>query len=246
MVNSLGDLIDDFTASLSFHQTTLIDVILVLLRRSFNLSMDHPSNQNEKNMQAILKFLYEYDSGTQKSITEWANQVTMSILVAEMSQLASKDTGFHFQAKKTTESKLKEFNILEMATTMQRVGPVIWKLFGRLLEANPHVNYKRHWARKKVEAAGKARQKSGNIRLDEDIEMEDITQIEAEDNDYWETYDREELLLVNDDEDEPEGLADQLQDQFAKLKTIVSVSFMHTDDMSQLKNFFRSKSYVLV
>ncbi len=106
---------------------------------------------------------------------------------------------------------------------MQNVGPVVWKLFSKLLEADPNINYKRDWAQKKAKAAGIARQSSGNSWVDEDIEMEDITQINTHDSDYWNTYDREELPLIDDGEDEPEGLADQLQDQFRKLKTIVCI-----------------------
>jgi len=43
----------------------------------------------------------------QKFIIQWANQVTTDILQVEMSHLASKETGVHFLAKTTTESKLQ-------------------------------------------------------------------------------------------------------------------------------------------
>jgi hypothetical protein len=227
MFDSLEGQIDEF---LSLHPTSYIDTILILLRKLFKFNMDHPDaatdSDFENNLNVLLTFLYEKDK---KLVTEWANQLTTSVLQVEMSQLASKDTGFHFQAKKTTESKLKEFNIQEMATTMQRVGPTVWRLFSMLLEADPNVNYKRDWARKKAEAAGNVRQKSSsNIQLDEDIEMGDITQIGMQDHNYWNVYDREELPLVDDNDDEPEGLADQLEDQFTKLKTIVCIFFMYT------------------
>jgi hypothetical protein len=220
----------------------LIDSILILLKQAFDVDCPDAARDLQQNMHKILNFLYDHDSNLQKLVVEWANQITTGILVAEMSHLASKDAGFHFQANKTTESKLKEFNIPEMAMTMQHAGPVVWKLFSKLLEADPNVNYKRDWARKKAKAAGVVRQRSGNIQVDEDIEMEDITQINTQDSDYWNTYDREELPLVDDDDDEPEGLADQLQDQFTKLKTIVGIFFVHY--AIKLKDFFRSRLYV--
>jgi len=96
----------------------------------------------------------------QKLIIQWANQVTTDVLQMEMSHLASKETDFHFLAKTTSESKLKDFNIQEVAVTMQRVGPGGWQLFSKLLEADPYVNYKQSWARKKAEAIGKTRQKT--------------------------------------------------------------------------------------
>jgi len=55
----------------------------------------------------ILNFLYDHEGEMQKFIIQWANQVTTDILQAEMSHLASKETGVHFLAKTTTESKLQ-------------------------------------------------------------------------------------------------------------------------------------------
>jgi len=92
-----------------------------------------------------------------------------------------------------------------------------------ILYPNPYVNYKRNWARKKAEAIGKTRQKAGHIRHDEDIEMEDITQVETQDSEYWDTYDCKEIPLVEDNDEGQEGLIDQFQDQFKKLKAIVRI-----------------------
>jgi len=133
MFDSLEGRIDEF---ISLHPTSLFETILILLRHIFKFNVDHadaPVDFEKPNLHKILTFLYEHDT---ELVTEWANQLTTSVLLVEMSQLASKDVGFHFQAKKTTESKLKEFNIQEMATTMQRVGPAVWKLFSMLLEAD--------------------------------------------------------------------------------------------------------------
>ncbi len=100
--------------------TMLIDTILTLLREALNMDCPEAARDLEKNLHKILNFLYEHNGKLQKFIVEWATQIVTRILVVEISHLAFKDTGFHFQAKKTTESKLKEFNIQEMATTMHR------------------------------------------------------------------------------------------------------------------------------
>ena len=132
ILQSLKDQIDDLITSLPYHQTTLTEVILILLGQA---DLDH--------WRDILNFLYDRKGEMQ---IQWANQVTTDILQVEMSHLASKETGVHFLAKTTTESKLKDFNIQEMAVTMQRVGSDVWQLFSKLLEVDPYVNYKRNWA----------------------------------------------------------------------------------------------------
>lgn len=248
MFQSLKDQINGLVTSLPTHKTTLTEVILILLEEAFSeTDLDHSDaarNLSKKNSDNILNFMYARNGEMRKSVIQWANQVTTSALQTKMSHLASKETGFHFLAKKITESKLKDFNIEEMAINMQHVGPAVWQLLSKLLEADPRMNYKRNWARKKAEASGKTHQKASHIRHDKDIEMEDITLVKSQDSEYWDTYDCEEIPLVADNDDEPEGLSDQLQDQFQKLKTIICVLSVITMIKSEI--FIKSRSYVSV
>jgi len=46
-----------------------------------------------------------------------------------MRRLALKETGFHFLAKTTTETKLKDFDIQSMSNKIQRLAPGLCALF---------------------------------------------------------------------------------------------------------------------
>ena len=93
MFDSLEGHIDEF---ISLHSTSLFEIVLILLRQVFKFNVDHTdaARHSDFEMHKILTFLYEHDK---KLVTEWANQLMTSVLLVEMSQLASKDTGFHFQ-----------------------------------------------------------------------------------------------------------------------------------------------------
>ncbi|KAF8168692.1 hypothetical protein BJ912DRAFT_934240 [Pholiota molesta] len=149
---------------------------------------------------------------------------TVQILKQEMCVITHKDSGFHFSAKNTTESKLADFDIQDMASKVQSSAPHIWELLKVLMEADARINYKRDWARKKATAMGTARRTNfkDTALVDEDIDMADTTllEAEAEDAQYWESFDLEELDLVEPDDDEPEGLVDAHQEQVECLNTI--------------------------
>ena len=62
----------------------------------------------------------------------------------EMCKLTLKETGFHFSARTTAETKLKDFDV--MSNEMHSLTPGLCALFDVLLEANPALSYKRNWA----------------------------------------------------------------------------------------------------
>ena len=50
-----------------------------------------------------------------------------------MCKLTLKETGFHFSARTTTETKLKDFDVQVMSNKMQSLAPGLCKLFDVLL-----------------------------------------------------------------------------------------------------------------
>lgn len=60
--------------------------------------------------------------------------------------------------------------------------------------------------------------------------MEDVTSIESAENvigdkEYWNLFDLQEIPLIDDEDDEPEGMEAIVDEQQSKLKTIVRSVF---------------------
>jgi hypothetical protein len=99
------------------------------------------------NLEQILDCLSTQDEGSQQMILKWSSHRVTGVLQDEMCKLTLKETGFHFSARKTTDAKLKEFDIQEMSNKIENLAPGLSTLFNVLLEADPKVNYRRNWAR---------------------------------------------------------------------------------------------------
>ena len=116
-----------------------------------------------------------------------------------------------------------------MAMKMKDLAPHLWELLNILLEANPRLTNKHNWARKKAESLGKARHRmKKNTMADGEMELADIVAEEnmpnAEEDEYWAAFDREEFSLHDHDEDEPvEIIMEDIQEQFMHLKSIVRI-----------------------
>jgi hypothetical protein len=102
------------------------------------------------NLEKILEALIGHSDRAQKFINHWSSLNTVKILQDEMCRLTLKETGFHFSARTTTETKLKDFDIQVMSNKMQTLAPGLCTLFDVLLEANPALTHKRSWARRKA------------------------------------------------------------------------------------------------
>jgi hypothetical protein len=205
------------------HGISIGDLVLELLSGKYN---EHPALESILgNLEQILDSLSTQDEGSQQKILKWSSRRVTDVLRDEMCKLTLKETGFHFSARKTTDAKLKEFDIQEMSNKIEDLAPGLSKLFNVLLEADPMVNYKRNWARQKVKATGTVGSKKSRTKVaDGDIDMADVEDAPAEEEEleYWDLFDLEEVPLVEKDDDEPEGIDDEARDQFVKLKTIVS------------------------
>ena len=203
---------------------TIGDFVLELLTSGH----EHPAVESIfGNLEKILEALNS--ERTQQIIDRWSCQNTIKFLQDEMCKLTLKETGFHFSARTTTETKLKDFDVQVMSNKMQSLAPGLCKLFDVLLEANPALSYKRNWARRKAEASGLTRQEKRDAgkATDGDINMEDVTSQENDsenvigEREYWNLFDLQEISLIDDEDDEPEGMEEVVDEQQSKLKTIV-------------------------
>ena len=196
---------------------TIGEVVLGLLRSN------HPSVESIlKNLENILDTLKEHNESTQQVVDCWS----LKHLQEEMCKLTLKETGFHFSAKTTTESKLKDFDIQSMSNKVRSLAPGLCVVFDALLEANPALSYKRNWARQKAETSGLSRRQRKTAKTtDGDIDMHDVTRKTSEnivdDDGYWKLFDQEEISLIDNEDDKPEGIEEVIEEQQLKLKTIV-------------------------
>ena len=125
-------------------------------------------------------------------------------------------------AKTTTESKLKDFDIQSMSNKIQSLAPGLCVVFDALLEANPALSYKWNWARQKVETSGLSwRQRKTAKTTDGNIDMHDVTSKTSEnivdDDEYWKLFDQEEISLIDNEDDKPEGIEEVIEEQQLKL-----------------------------
>ena len=211
---------------------TIYDIVMEFLTSGRH---HHAAESIFDNLEKILDALIEHDERTHQIITQWSSLNTMKLLQDEMCGLTHKDTGFHFSARTTTETKLKDFDIQAMSNKMKNLAPMLCALFDGLLEANPAVSYKRNWARRKAEAGNLSRQQKKEVKAtDGDIDMDDVTGKESrnvedvlvdDSEEYWKLFDQQEIRLIDDEDNEPEGIEEVADEQQSRLKTIVRPSF---------------------
>src|ERR1700678_2751162 len=162
-INSVLKLLDE-------HGITTSQFVLTLLTKDFSgqtASRDLLNHINE-----IFSAFILYDDTSRQTALQCAFNTATNTLQEEMCLLTRKETGVHFLARKTTESKLLEFNIPEMAMKMKDLAPHLWELLNILLEANPRLTNKHNWARKKAESLGKARHRTKkNTMADGEMEL---------------------------------------------------------------------------
>jgi hypothetical protein len=74
------------------------------------------------NVQYILDSLMTHPK-TKNSVTKWANSFMTDIFASQIAALVKRDTGLHFTAKKTTEERLREFDIDKLGSEMRVRAP---------------------------------------------------------------------------------------------------------------------------
>ncbi|KAM6493359.1 hypothetical protein JOM56_011493 [Amanita muscaria] len=83
------------------------------------------------------------------SVLDWAMQKAEEEYCSEISQLTEKEAGLQFMAKFTTDEKLRNFEMKDIARLMEGRAPRLWNLTYTLQDANLKVMCSRCSARQK-------------------------------------------------------------------------------------------------
>jgi hypothetical protein len=146
---------------------------------------------------------------TREAVKGWMKQEYTSILSTQLRNLSRAENGFHINAGSMTAEKIKNCTIQNISQGVQAHAPDVWELCGKLLEADPIIIRKRE---KKRERREKEREKNKGLRKrkirgEEDEDEQQISQ------------------LVDDNDDEPEDLEEQLVNHRLSLSRIVGALF---------------------
>jgi hypothetical protein len=83
------------------------------------------------------------------AVSSWGMMQAMSVYKKQMSNLTSKENGFHFLTAKITEEQLRNFDIEDLMKWMSIIAPDLWKLIETLHAADSWINYMRAWTQKR-------------------------------------------------------------------------------------------------
>jgi hypothetical protein len=117
---------------------------------------------------------------------------------------------------------------------MSANAPLVWELLDELLSADPHLRYKQDWARKQAQetAAAKRRpQGTSSNNNHHDVNMINTPNLDN-DEQYWEFFDQS-MPIVENDEDEPEDILDQVERRHvSKIAIVIRSSQCPSTDCS--------------
>ncbi|KIJ96064.1 hypothetical protein K443DRAFT_58662, partial [Laccaria amethystina LaAM-08-1] len=153
---------------------------------------------------------------------QWVFRSAQKGYKAQVLQLTKKESGLHFLPGKITNAQLMENKIENLSTQMNRHAPDLWRLVANLLAADPAADRRR--ARLAYRKAGSGTQKADPRLNDGDITMGDAVGDMSEDETPEDSGD---IRLINEDEDAPEDLIEQVQHQLNSLiKQVLCLSIM--------------------
>ena len=205
--------------------TTVADVVIMAMSQTD--TRDNPGGVHDVSLH-IEDFLDKLHGHQlmHKKVSAWICTTMKAIYTAEIRLLTRPDAGLHYIAKGMTESKLREFNIDNIVEQMSANAPLVWELLDELLSADPQHRYKREWDRKQAQqaAAAKLRPRQG-AKSHDDVNMIDGTNFD-DDEPFRQFFDQT-VPIVEEDEDEPEDIVDQVERRHASKITIVSRSPRH-------------------
>ena len=152
-------------------------------------------------------------------MSNWVISQAMKIYKKEMTNLTSKESGFHFLTAKMTQDQLQNFDVEDFMTWIMVIAPELWKLMETLHAANSRINHQRAWTQKRSKKVCDGKEERQKRKGPEgDIEMADV-QLETA----WELDDEvNEFELVGEEDDEPEDIQEQATTRFETLARIVS------------------------
>jgi hypothetical protein len=191
---------------------------------STNIFEDHPVTLSIiEDLDAILDTVSSAGA-TSDGTEKWAFRSAEKGYQAQVLQLTKKESGLHFMPGKITNAQLMENKIENLSTQMNHHAPDLWRLVANLLAADPAADRRR--AKLAYRKVGSGTQKADPRLNDGDITMGDAVADGLEDGTLNNSGD---IGLIDEDEDAPEDLTEQVQHQFNTLIVIVSdSSIRHT------------------
>jgi hypothetical protein len=150
----------------------------------------------------------------------WAVQTAEAVCAREIVQLVNVKSGFHFLATKTECNQLKDAEMKKMVKKMEENAPNTWGFLSALLSADPKRTYGRKWLRRKVAATNK----SGPVDNGGDVEMRQAADADLENEEDDDNYFD---MALDEDEDKPENIEEQLEERSDAILRIVSSLAQH-------------------
>ena len=188
------------------------------------ISTENPLSRSFLNggVEILLDNLLENDL-ISVTVSNWITSQAIKLYKKEISDLTSKENGFHFLTAKMTQKQLQNFDVEDLMKRMMAIAPDLWRLVETLHAGNSRINDHRAWTQKKSKKVHGGKGEGGPRRKgpEGDIEMADIQTV-------WELDDDDEEYLVNDfeligdEDDEPEDIQEQEETHFEARARIVS------------------------
>jgi len=183
---------------------------------SMNIFGDHPITLSIiEDLDTILDTVSSARATSDRA-RKWVFQSAEKGYQAQVLQLTKKESGLHFLPGKITNDQLMENKIENLSTQMNNHAPDLWRLITNLLAADPTVDQR--WAKLAYRKAGSGTQKAAD---DGDVTMGDAVGNGLEDKT---SENSGNISLIDEDEDAPEDLTEQVQQQLNSLIVIVSDS----------------------
>ncbi|KAG6819711.1 hypothetical protein H0H93_009405 [Arthromyces matolae] len=105
---------------------------------------------------------------TQAHAREFLFNYFLSLMTSEVTNLATKESGWHFSARNASASQIQAFSIENMASQFEKRSPILWRLLGTLL-----LPYSLRSAATKLGTLGSSTQSLFNQQImDEEAESE--------------------------------------------------------------------------
>jgi hypothetical protein len=83
-------------------------------------------------------------------------QICTQVLMGEVARMASKQKGWHFNARNASAEQIEAFSIQEMATTLESETPHLWAVLGHLLSSDTVRERRRQNRQDRTDAAANA------------------------------------------------------------------------------------------
>ncbi|KAG6808473.1 hypothetical protein H0H92_004012 [Tricholoma furcatifolium] len=157
------------------------------------------------------------NSNTKSTLLSYAHTIMKETYASEIQSLSKREAGFHFDTLKTTEKKLREFDMEGTARKISEGASLVWDLLDRLFLADLHLSTRRD-----------RRKSQRELKKTGDDTQRVQEQPENSDDEYWTFYD-ESVPLVDEGDDEPEDLVDlakERQKRLITVKKLVCISIM--------------------